>query len=125
MTAFFRGDAFTALRAANIPRKKRDNCRRDPCFQRDKKGLQSSSFSILTISSIIHLYVRIKIVRFKYRFRFIRQDEFQEILCRSRLRFIRLFIDHPCDRIDHVAGQVITDRLQNIQIILAYPYVSE
>ena len=53
MTAFFPGDAFTALRAANIPRKNEITVATIPVFMDIYKGLQSRSFKISMISSIV------------------------------------------------------------------------
>ena len=52
-TAFIPGDAFTTLRAANIPKKKEITVATIPVFMDMNKGLQSSSFKISIISSIV------------------------------------------------------------------------
>ena len=55
MTAFFPGEAFTTLRAANIPKKKEITVATIPVFMDINNGLQSSSFKISMISSIVFL----------------------------------------------------------------------
>ena len=49
---------------------------------------------------------------------FIGYNIVDEELCRLALCLARLFVDHLGNRINNVAGQVIGDGLQNVEIIL-------
>ena len=119
MTAFFPGDALTTFLAAKSPRKNERIVATAPVFKEIHNGLQSRPFMIsITVSITIHLlksvYIRVKIVSLKHRFRLVRQNKFHKIRRCRALGIVRLIIYDLGDRIDHISRQIITDGLQNL-----------